>query len=682
MTGRSMTLLQGFARISPVSVLVAIIAAEALRGTQFELVTPAPLLLTAVACSALLGGVSAGLISFGVSVPYYTYHLWSDGPFTEEHWFRLGLIGVLAPGLIVLSAMFRPRSDSAVDSEWHDHPLFADNPVPIWVFDRDTLHFLDANDAALEQYGYALEELRELTLADIRPPDRVPELRALLEAGQRGRLHVGMQTHFRRDGSSIEVDVTADDTVYRGRPARMAVLRDVTPEAELERERERNRKRIDALARASLSITMAQTLEERLQAITDEALELIGAHMAATSLTTTGSAQFISAVSLSDRYSQWRGYDEEPDGSGIYALVLEQNRVFRMTQAELEAHPRWRGFGEYAGEHPPLNGWLAAPLKGEDGRPIGVIQVSDKYEGEFTTDDERTLMQLAQVGSAAVVLARTVEESRRANYQLEERVAERTRELAETSVRLEERNRELERLSSARGDFVTQMSHELRSPLTSVLGYAQLLEEGSLGSLSDAQLGALRDMREGGEYLLSLINDILDMARVDSGRWEAYPEPVDPLEVATRVAGDLEVIAARKGISLELETSPGMSGEVLTDRRALRQVLTNVVGNAVKFTSEGFVRVSLRLDSNWLVIDVSDSGPGIPEEALPALFDPFEVVRPAGGHDHGPSSGLGLPITRKLLQLQGGEISVASTLGQGSTFTIRLPRLPVASTID
>jgi two-component system, sensor histidine kinase len=189
-------------------------------------------------------------------------------------------------------------------------------------------------------------------------------------------------------------------------------------------------------------------------------------------------------------------------------------------------------------------------------------------------------------------------------------------------------------------------------------------------------------MREGGEYLLSLINDILDMARVDSGRWEAYPEPVDPLEVATRVAGDLEVIAARKGISLELETSPGMSGEVLTDRRALRQVLTNVVGNAVKFTSEGFVRVSLRLDSNWLVIDVSDSGPGIPEEALPALFDPFEVVRPAGGHDHGPSSGLGLPITRKLLQLQGGEISVASTLGQGSTFTIRLPRLPVASTID
>jgi GAF domain-containing protein len=145
------------------------------------------------------------------------------------------------------------------------------------------------------------------------------------------------------------------------------------------------------------------TLEEFLYEVTRQARTLIGAHQSVTSLTLGASIeQWITAVDLSDRYAAWRAYEVQPKGDGIYAVVLETNRPMRLTQRELEAHPRWRAFGSEANHHPPMRGWLAAPLVARDGRNLGLIQLSDKDAGEFTEQDEAVLVELATLAASAI----------------------------------------------------------------------------------------------------------------------------------------------------------------------------------------------------------------------------------------------------------------------------------------
>lgn len=158
-----------------------------------------------------------------------------------------------------------------------------------------------------------------------------------------------------------------------------------------------------------------RSLPELLELTTEKARELVGAHQATTSVVFGGNwAKALHAVSLSDKYAGWRTYDERPDGSGIYRLICELNRPLHLTQAELEAHPAWRGFGTAAERHPPMRGWLAVPLRGRGGQNIGVIQLSDKYEGEFSGEDETTLVEFAQVASVALDdLRRSVRAQRR-----------------------------------------------------------------------------------------------------------------------------------------------------------------------------------------------------------------------------------------------------------------------------
>ncbi|WP_438016326.1 PAS domain S-box protein [Sorangium sp. So ce315] len=187
---------------------------------------------------------------------------------------------------------------------------------------------------------------------------------------------------------------------------------DATERIRALREEQRRSEQLKGLAEASLAVNSAPSLERMLAEITERARSLIGAHQAVISMTRDHDwAQAIGAVSLSDRYAAYRGYDARTDGSGIYTLVCKQNRPLRMTQAELEAHPAWRGFGSEASRHPPMRGWLAAPLIARDGSNIGLIQLSDKNEGEFTGDDESILMQLAQLASVAIENARLREEA-------------------------------------------------------------------------------------------------------------------------------------------------------------------------------------------------------------------------------------------------------------------------------
>jgi PAS domain S-box-containing protein len=174
-----------------------------------------------------------------------------------------------------------------------------------------------------------------------------------------------------------------------------------------------------SLAGAALAINSALSVDEVLQVITEQARAIIGAHQSATRLTVDQDwTQASSAISLSNKYAAWQDYDVHLDGSGIYALVCRDNQPMRLTQEELEAHPGWRGFGKEKDRHPPMRGWLAGPLIGRDGRNMGLLQLSDKYEGEFTENDESVLVQLAQMAAVSLENARLIGEVQQAEEQL------------------------------------------------------------------------------------------------------------------------------------------------------------------------------------------------------------------------------------------------------------------------
>jgi GAF domain-containing protein len=167
---------------------------------------------------------------------------------------------------------------------------------------------------------------------------------------------------------------------------------------------ERSALQLRELAAASHEIMRSDvSLEDLMTDITRRSRAIIGAHQGVASLTIGSlTTQWITAVDLSDRYAAWRDYQVHPDGSGIYAMVSETRRPVRMTQAQLQAHPRWRGFGAEVARHPPMRGWLAAPFLGRDGQCLGLIQLSDKYDGDFTAEDEAVLVQLANVTGCAI----------------------------------------------------------------------------------------------------------------------------------------------------------------------------------------------------------------------------------------------------------------------------------------
>lgn len=182
------------------------------------------------------------------------------------------------------------------------------------------------------------------------------------------------------------------------------------------------------LTAVSNALRSARSVPELLEVLTEKSRELVGAHQATTSVVFGQDwMNAVHAVSLSDKYTAWRTYDERPDGSGIYRLVCQLNRPMRLTQAELETHPAWRGFGTAAERHPPMRGWLAAPLTGRGGRNVGLIQLSDKYDGDFGARDEAALVELARLASVAL------EETRRSAR------AERRRSATGRPVRATER---------------------------------------------------------------------------------------------------------------------------------------------------------------------------------------------------------------------------------------------------
>jgi len=246
--------------------------------------------------------------------------------------------------------------------------------------------------------------------------------------------------------------------------------------------------------------------------------------------------------------------------------------------------------------------------------------------------------------------------------------------------RLEDaRRRSLEEANRLKSEFLANMSHELRTPLNSIIGFAKLMYHGRVGPMSDAHREYLGDILNSSNHLLQLINDVLDLSKIEAGRMEFYPEPVVLAQLIGEVRDSVRALAASKRITLTIEVSP-QCVDIQLDPGKLKQVLYNYLSNALKFTGDGGrVRVSAQLeDPRHLRIEVSDTGSGIRAEDLPKLFTEFQQLDASAAKRH-QGTGLGLALTKRIVVGQGGRVGVSSTFGEGSTFFAILPRVFGAS---
>ena len=274
-------------------------------------------------------------------------------------------------------------------------------------------------------------------------------------------------------------------------------------------------------------------------------------------------------------------------------------------------------------------------------------------------------------------------ETERLRAELAARDAELARlrtELAETNsgvlalyAELEAQAEQLRRASELKSSFLSNVSHELRTPIASVINLSRLLLDAELGGgrLDSEQQRQVGFIARAGETLLELVNSLLDLARIEAGRMEVLVRPVVIADVLATLRGMFRPLVTRQAVSLIIE-EPAAELTIRSDEGKLAQILRNLIGNALKFTERGEVRVHTDIEEAWVTFVVSDTGIGIPSEHLDRVFREFEQV-PNALQAAAKGVGLGLPLSRSLAELLGGTLTVTSAPGVGSRFSLRLP---------
>ncbi len=331
------------------------------------------------------------------------------------------------------------------------------------------------------------------------------------------------------------------------------------------------------------------------------------------------------------------------------------------------------------------------------GEPVGVAVASSIYRShlqrllaetrqqaeelqqqgeELRVSNEELEVQARAIQESQVQLEQQQVELEQTNVQLEEQtqlLLSQRNELAKATITTQAKAKELEIASRYKSDFLANMSHELRTPLNSALILSKLLAENAEGNLSQDQIISAETIHAAGNDLLNLINDILDLSKIEAGKMNIRPERISLSQLTGELVRVIRPIATDKKLSFQCEIDDGVPELIVTDRQRLEQILKNLLSNAIKFTDHG--RVDLRITSqpnNQIAIDVSDTGIGIAKENQADVFKAFEQVDTAANRKFN-GTGLGLTITTELTRILGGQIELTSELNKGSTFRITLP---------
>ncbi|MBW7881154.1 MAG: PAS domain S-box protein [Caldilineaceae bacterium] len=509
---------------------------------------------------------------------------------------------------------------SLADSEARFRKLFADSPVPMLVYDCETLRILEVNEMMLANYGYTRAEFLSMRITDIHPPEDLLALAEHLAAKRQDTRKSGHWRHRRKDGQIIDVDINSHIITYQHQRAALVVAQDITAQKEAERQLHMFSRAVKQ-SPASIVITDAQ-----------------------------GNIEYVNA-----KFTQLTGYSLS-EVLGKNPRILKTGHTtreeYQILWETITSGRAWRG--EFRNRR--KNGeifWESAiisPIRSASGAITNYLAVKEDITER--KEYERRLREL--------------------NEDLEARVERRT-------VELQFANAALERASRMKDEFLANMSHELRTPLNAALLSCELLESGAYGELSERQRTPLRIIRESGTHLLELINDVLDISKMEIGKLALNPECVVVEDVCEAAIRFVKQQASKQRLDLAY-TNPDPSLTLIADPRRLKQILVNLLSNAVKFTPAGG-RVALDVvaapEHEQIRFVVTDMGIGIKASDLPQLFQPFTQLDSGLNRAH-TGTGLGLAMVRQLAELHGGSVAVSSAVGKGSTFSVTLPWLPEA----
>lgn len=528
----------------------------------------------------------------------------------------------------------------------------------------DKCRLLDMNKQLEKMLGYEHAELIGKHISDFVAPESMEfVLQKMQSDDEKSFEHMAI----RKDGSVFPVEACRKSIPYQGHKVEVTVIRDITERRRVEEALQTKTKAVQLLQEVAIASNEATTISEAMHVAVDKVCTHSGwpvGHVYMLGKEPTGELVPSTIWHLTDpvKFATFRKVTEKTrfrPGRGLPGRVLNIGTpvwITDVTKDESFVRTRLeRNIGVKAGFAFPVL------VKQE------VVAVLEFFSEHAVEPDEALLDVVVPIGTQlgrVVERKRAEEEILKLNTGLEQRVAERTRELTEAKVQAES----ADRIKSA---FLATMSHELRTPLNSIIGFTGILLAGHSGPLNEEQGKQLGFVRNGGRRLLDLINDILDISKIEAGQVETLIEHFDMREIIDKVIQTVTPLSQKKGLSLFTHVAPEV-GEVVSDKRRVEQILLNLVNNAIKFTEQGKIEVVSSFCNDVIMTRVTDTGIGIKPEDIGNLFQPFRQID-TGLTRRREGTGLGLAICKKLVDLLGGSIQADSSWGGGSTFTFTLP---------
>ncbi len=512
-------------------------------------------------------------------------------------------------------AIEKHQTDLALkESEARYRILFEANPLPMWVFDAETLDFVAVDDAAIRHYGYNREEFLSMKVTDIRPVNERERLKSVVTKVDDSVCDYGIWKHITKDGREIWVEITAQLIMFEGRKAVITLANDVTERLRVEQQLYK------------LSMAVEQSPESILITDLNATIEYVN-----------------------DAFTRNSGFSrEESIGKNISFIQSKKTpvHIYQELWASLKAGQIWEG--EFINRRKDGTEYdefsIIAPVKDKQGVITHYAAIQ-----EDVSEKKKLNAELAQH-----------------RHHLEQLVLQRTAELEEAKTAAEAAN-------VAKSAFLSNMSHEIRSPMNAVLGFCYLLEH---QDLPEESLCLVHKIHNSGKALLSIINDILDFSKIEAGRLEIENQPFKLNELIENIANFMSACAGSK--NLELTVTPPLNvNSLVGDEMRLQQVLVNLLSNSVKFTEKGEIELNISVESEqdgkiYLRFSVRDTGIGISLEQQQSIFEAFSQADSSISRRFG-GTGLGLAICQQLVAMMGGHLNIKSELGVGSEFWFVLP---------
>jgi len=491
----------------------------------------------------------------------------------------------------------------------------------------ENFRFLEMNERVIDCYGYTREELIGMHAAHLRAAETRDMFSGQSRLGRDTSRVLYETVHQRKDGTKFPVEISLRSLDIDGKRFYQAVIRDITERKKVEEALQESERKYRELVENANSIILHWTRDGRV-------------------------------IFLNEFGQRFFGYAEaEIFGRPVIGTIVPETetsgRDLQTMMNNICANPE--AFEQNVNENMRRNGervWIA-------------------WTNKVVFDRQGGVAEILSIGLDITARKRAEEALRQAHDTLEQRVIERTAELAIARDRAEAADR-------PKSAFLATMSHELRTPLNSIIGFTGLLLQGLAGPLNPEQEKQLYMVKDSGQHLLSLINDVLDISKIEAGQIEIARAPFDLPESIQQVLDTVAPLAGKKGLPVTARLAPDV-GTVTSDRRRFEQVLLNLLSNAIKFTEQGGVTVTAEIvllpgspARRMVRVSVADTGMGIRREDLDKLFQPFRQLD-SGLMRQYEGTGLGLAICKRLIERLGGAIALESELGKGSTFSFTLP---------